>query len=76
MANNVTAQVLGGTPKVITAETVQDALNALNLTGNYTASINGETAELTDTLEDYNFVSFAAAVKGGSSVPTFLGGLI
>lgn len=65
MAQNVTAQVLGGQPRVIEAETVQEAFDLLNLSGNYTASINGEPADLQDELEDYNFVSFAPAVKGG-----------
>lgn len=65
MAQNVTAQVLGGQPRVIEAETVKEAFDTLNLSGNYTASINGEPASLDDELEDYNFVSFAPAVKGG-----------
>lgn len=65
MAKNITAQVLGGSPKVIEAETVQDAFNALGLNGNYTATINGDAAEMSDGLDDYSFVSFAQAVKGG-----------
>lgn len=66
MAKNITAQALGGSPKVIEASTVQDAFNQLGLSGNYTASINGETAAMDDFLCDYSFVTFAQAVKGGN----------
>lgn len=65
MARNVTAQVLGGQPKVTEAADVQDAFNALELNGSYTATINGEPAEMSDVLDDFSFVSFAPAVKGG-----------
>lgn len=66
MAKNITVQALGGSPKVISADSVQDAFNALGLSGNYTASINGEPANMTDTLNDYEHVTFAQAVKGGA----------
>lgn len=66
MAKNVTAQALGGQPKVVEASTVKEAFDALGLTGNYTASINGDTAEMSDELEEYSFVTFAQAVKGGA----------
>lgn len=68
MANNVTTQVLGGSAKVLqNVDTVQDVLDALELSGNsYTASINGEPAEMDSELNDYEFVTFAAAVKGGT----------
>ena len=65
MAKNITAQALGGQPKVIEANTVSDAFTALGLSGNYTASINGDSASMSDTLSDYSFVTFAQAVKGG-----------
>lgn len=66
MARNIQAQVLGGQSKMgIEAETVADVLKALGLTGTYTASINGEPAEMSDEVDDYMFVSFAPAVKGG-----------
>lgn len=65
MAQNITVQAVGGTPKVIQANTVQEAFNALGLTGNYTATVNGEPASMEDTLNDFEFVSFAVAVKGG-----------
>lgn len=67
MAKNVTVQALGGQPKVIEAETVLDCFKSLNLNGNYTASVNGDAAAMDDELEDYSFVSFAQAVKGGIS---------
>ncbi len=65
MAKNITVETLGGTPKIINAETVRDAFNALGLSGNYTASVNGDAANMDDTLNDYEHVSFAQAVKGG-----------
>lgn len=65
MAKNVTAQVLGGSAKVLEVDTVQDAYNQLKLDGKYTATINGEPADLDEEVEDYAFISFSAAVKGG-----------
>ena len=66
MAKNITGQVLGGTAKAnLEGDSVQDIYNKLALNGTYTASINGEPADMSDELEDYNFVSFAPAVKGG-----------
>jgi hypothetical protein len=65
MAKNITAQVTGGQPKVIEVSTVSEALTALGLTGNYTATVNGEGAEMSDSLSDYSFVTFAEAIKGG-----------
>lgn len=62
----VMGKVHGGTlVKGITATTVADVVAALNLEGNYTAVVDGEIAELTDTLVDGNFISLAKAVKGG-----------
>ncbi len=67
MANNVTGQVLGGTSKILqNVEKVKDVFNKLALTGNYTASVNGDPADMNDELSDYSFVSFATAVKGGN----------
>lgn len=66
MAKNVTGQVLGGTPKSgLAACKVKDVYAELRLSGSYTATVNGEPAEMSDDLEDYHFVSFAPAVKGG-----------
>jgi hypothetical protein len=66
MAKNITILTLGGQPKVVEANTVQDAFNQSGLpAGNYTAQINGETASMSDILNDYEHVSFATATKGG-----------
>jgi hypothetical protein len=66
MAKNVTGQVLGGQAKAnLEGETVRDIYTALGLSGSYTPSINGEPAEMDETIDDYVFVSFAPAVKGG-----------
>lgn len=66
MAKNITVQALGGQPKVIEANTVAEAFASLGLTGNYTASVNGNPAQMSDSISEYNFVSFAQAVKGGT----------
>lgn len=66
MANKVTAQVIGGQPKTLDqCDTVQDALSSLGLEGNFTATVNGDPADLEDSLDDFSFVAFSAAVKGG-----------
>jgi hypothetical protein len=65
MAQNITAQALGGQAKTIEAGTVLDAFKALGLSGNYTASVNGEPASMSQELNEYEFVTFAQAVKGG-----------
>lgn len=65
MAKNITAQALGGQAKTMEASTVRDAFNQLGLSGNYTASINGNPASMDDDLNEYEFVTFAQAVKGG-----------
>lgn len=66
MAKNVTAQVLGSQAKVLDhASSIADAKSQLGLDGNYTATVNGEPADMEDELEDYSFVSFTKSVKGG-----------
>ena len=66
MAKNITGQVLGGQPKAgLEAETVRDVFAKLELSGSYTATVNGDSADMDDALDDYMFVSFAPAVKGG-----------
>lgn len=66
MAKNITGQVLGGQPKAgLEAATVGDVFEQLALSGSYTATVNGDAADLDDELDDYMFVSFAPAVKGG-----------
>jgi len=66
MSENITVQVIGGQPKVIQADTVQEAYDALELDGNYTATVNGNPSDMDDDLNDYAFVSFSEKVKGGA----------
>ena len=62
----VTAQVLGGAPKILEdVYTVQEALEALELEGNYVANVNGDTVDMDYELSDGEFLNFATAVKGG-----------
>ena len=62
----VTAQVIGGEPQVLTGcTTVEDAFKELDLEGSYTATVNGEPVDFDHELDDYEFLSFSAAVKGG-----------
>lgn len=65
MAKNVTVQVLGGQPKVVEADTVAEAMEAAGLSGTYTSTVNGDPASMDTDLDDYEFVSFSPAVKGG-----------
>lgn len=67
MAKNIQAQVLGGETKTgLEAETVQGVYTQLGLSGQYAASVNGEPVEgMSEQLEDYNYVMFSPAVKGG-----------
>lgn len=65
MAKKVNCQVIGGTP--IThddVDTVRDAARRMNAEG-YQASVNGEPAGQDTRLQDFDYVSFAPAVKGG-----------
>jgi len=67
MAKNITIHVLGAQPKIVSANNVQEAFEKSGLPqGNYTCQINGETASMTDSLSDYEHVSFATATKGGA----------
>ena len=68
MAKSIVASVTGGDPKRVSATTVQDAKDALGLTGNYVAAQNGEPANLTDLVDDESYITFSVAVKGGASV--------
>jgi sulfur carrier protein ThiS len=66
MANKVTIQVLGGQPKVVDGVvSVADAISALGLEGQYTATINGEPASLDSDVMDFEYIALAPAVKGG-----------
>ncbi len=65
-AKKITAQVLGGETKTFEAiGTVKDVYNQLGLTGEHTAAINGEPADMDSELNDYEFVTFSKSVKGG-----------
>lgn len=65
MPNNVIAQILGGDKKVLdNVNTVKDVKEKLGVSG-YTASINGDPAQDTDTVTEGDFVSLSQAVKGG-----------
>lgn len=64
MANKVTAQVVGGQSKTVSADTVGELKQLLNVP-NHTATVNGESAGDSTKLSDFNFVHLAPAVKGG-----------
>lgn len=64
---SVIAAVLNGDPKRVEADTPAEALSELGLSGNYTCTINQEPALMDDDLQDEDFVSFALAVKAGTS---------
>jgi len=64
MAMKITAQVMGGQPKVFDdVETVKDIKAKLGVS-NHTATVNGEPASDDQELSDYEFVTLAPAVKG------------
>ena len=65
MANNVTAQVLGGQSKTTTAGTVQELVSEMGLGENHTVKVNGQDATYETVLNDYDFISFGDKVKGG-----------
>ena len=66
-AKKVTAQVLGGEAQILDCvDTVQEAFEELGLEGNYTATVNGDPADMDQELSDYEYVSFSPAVKGGT----------
>lgn len=66
-AKKVTAQVLGGEAQILDCvDTVQEAFEELGLEGSYTATVNGDPADMDQELSDYEYVSFSPAVKGGS----------
>jgi len=65
MAQNISAQVAGGKLQHINASTVREVFEKLELSGSYSATVNGETVDMDATLSDYQFVTFAEKVKGG-----------
>ena len=65
MARNITAQVLGGDPKVLhDVHTVRDVKSRLGAS-THTVAVNGEPAGDDYQLSDYEHVSLSPAVKGG-----------
>lgn len=65
MANNITAQVLGGQAKPgLSGNTVGEIKSQLGVP-NHSASVNGQPADDSTVLGDYQFVSLSPAVKGG-----------
>ncbi len=66
MAKNVTVQIVGGESKVVNdVNTVSDCAKLIGATEGYTGAINGESAEFSEEVEDYNNVTFSKASKGG-----------
>ncbi len=66
MAQNIIAQVAGGTKQVLDGViTVSDVAVKMAATQGYTASINGDPVEFTTELNDGDMVTFAKAGKGG-----------
>lgn len=61
----VAAKVTGGRLNEYEADTVFDLKSEMGLDGNFTVLINGEPAEMSDDLEDHDFVTFTKSVKGG-----------
>jgi len=62
----VTAQVLGGDPKLLEGvDTVAEVKSRLQVSG-HTATVNGEAADDDYQLSDYEFVTLSPAVKGGA----------
>lgn len=62
----VTAQVVGGQAQTFEGiDTVEQAKAKLGLDGNYSATVNGEPADMDEDLPDFAFVTFAKSVKGG-----------
>ena len=63
---SVIGSVAGGDPVRMDADTVADVKAELDLTGPYTATVDGDTATDDTELSDNQYVCFAPAVKGGS----------
>lgn len=66
MANNVQAQVMGRSiVRNLEGRKVQSILDQMDVASNMTAMVNGETADMSTVLSDYDFVTFSKAVDGG-----------
>lgn len=65
-ASNVIAQVLGGDKQVLdSVNNVGDVRREMDLTADYAATVNGESANDSTPLRSNDFVSFTRKVKGG-----------
>lgn len=60
----VIVKLIGGTPQEKEASTVGDLKRSLSLS-NHTATVNGEPADDSQELNDFELVHFVQAVKGG-----------
>jgi hypothetical protein len=66
MAQNVVGQVAGGTKRLLdNVNTVADVARELGASTGYTASVNGDPANMNDSIDDSDMVTFAKSVKGG-----------
>jgi hypothetical protein len=63
----VTIQVVGGQAKVADVSTVKEAAAIVGCETGHTALINGEPADMDESLSDYEFVSFSKAEKSGQA---------
>lgn len=65
-AKIVFAKILGGNvQEVENVSTVGEVAAEVGAESGYTATVNGETAELSQRLRDNDYVTFAKATKGG-----------
>ena len=66
VANNVIAQQLGGSKQILDGVgTVSDARQKMGLGSDYTATVNGASADDSKSLRDGDYVAFSRKVKGG-----------
>lgn len=62
----VAAKVVGGSLSEYDVETIGDLKDAMDLEGNFTATVNGNPVDGDDApLRDHDFVTFTQSVKGG-----------
>lgn len=64
MAQKVTAQVLGGQPKVFDGVSTVEEVKQKMAATSYAATVNGEPASDDYELDDYEFVTLAPPSKG------------
>jgi hypothetical protein len=65
MAKNVTVETVGSTPKIVTANTVSEAVRLAGLDpSGYNFQVHGNAADGQTLLRDYDHVLLTKAVKG------------